>query len=104
VVFAQSNNVYVTVSPTQNPDTITKPAVVIDTPQGKSTSATTAEVHQSAAVSPESRLSIGKASAVTKQGNNSVAPATAEQNINHSEQKVEKQETPPANNPAVVPK
>lgn len=106
LVFAQSNNVYMTVTPSPYPDMVTKPAVVIAPGQERGNMPQEQIHYESKTVVPESKLSIGKASVVTTTpaGENATQSVTGDKSkVNYSEQKIEKQESP-VNNPSLNPK
>ena len=96
VVSAQSNKVSVTVTPSAYPDTVNKPAVVVESSQIKNSSQPEMNVRQeSMTVTPASTTSIGTATAVTVQEKqNSTSQVKGKATVNYSEQKVEKSEAP----------
>jgi hypothetical protein len=101
-LVAQSNQLYMTVTPAQYPDTTNKPAIV--TESVKKSSAPKQDVYyESRTVTPESKLSIGNASAViTTEKKNPASAAKEKTTVNYSEQKIKKSEVP--KEAAVVPK
>ena len=106
LVSAQANTTQsVTIAPSSYPDKATRPAVVIANPQERSTVSENDVHYESVTVVPESKLSIGRASAVpAAERGNQVQPVSEEKNkINYSEQKIEKQEAP-ASSPSINPK
>ena len=104
LLFAQRNQVYITVTPSLYPDAVNKPSIVIEAGQEKSINSEKEVYHESKTAAPESKLSIGKASVVTMQGRENLTPSVAgEKTINHGEQKVEKQELP-ISTPSLNPK
>src|SRR5690349_6590069 len=95
VVFAQSNKASVTVTPSAYPDTVTKPAIVVESSQTKNVSPETNVRQESMTVTPASTASIGTATAVTTQEKqNSTSQVKGKSTANYSEQKVEKSEAP----------
>jgi hypothetical protein len=107
LAFGQANHVDITVTPSQVPDTLTKPAVVEVEPQQKSIASQEQVIYENKTLAPSSTLSIGTASAVTTttatERKNQVPAAREKTTVNYSEQKVEKNDVP-ANNPVVTPK
>jgi len=89
---------------TQYPDTINRPAVVVDSALARDAQPATNVHHESMTVTPVKTLSVGKASAVsTQERQNSTAAPEEKTTVNYSEQKVEKKEVP-ANNATITPK
>ena len=92
-----------TVTPSVYPDTLNTPAVIIENPGERAVSESEVQYELKSA-QPETKLSIGTASAIPAQGI-SQAPADAREKskVVYTEQKVEMQQMP-ANNPALNPK
>src|SRR5689334_19858328 len=89
---AQSNVQSATVIPSLHPDTNIEPAVVITNPGEKSVTPAEAIHYQSMTVTPETKLSIGKASAVPiTTGENATPNQKEKKNTNQNEQSAEKQ-------------
>ena len=104
LVSAQSNRALLTAVPSAFPDTINKPAIVVDTGHPKTTNPETNVRHQTTTVSLETTFSIGKASAVTEREKHNSMPDHEKSPVKYFEQKVEKQEAPDGTSTLVTPK
>ena len=102
-LFAQSNKVYVTATTSPYADTVTKPAIIINkNPDKNKTTESRVNVEEKT-VTPESKLSIGKASIVPsadKAKSNSGNRKETEKPVEQTRE-VEKS---PSNNSSVQPK
>src|SRR5574339_878410 len=92
----------VTIAPSSYPDNTIKPAVIIADPQERNAVAEKEIPYETITVAPESKLSIGKASAIpVAESEKAARSSSREKNkINYSEQRIEKQEAP-VSNPSV---
>lgn len=105
VASAQANSKQsITIAPSPFPDNTTKPSVVVTNPQERTAPQNEVQ-QQSITVTPESKLSVGKASAVpaTRRANQAQSAPEEKNKINYTEQKIEKQDAPTVN-PSVNPK
>ena len=100
---AQTNKVYMTAIPSAYPDTVNKPAIIINNAEEKNNAQESNVKYEIKTATPEPKLSIGKASIVPSSEKVNSNPADKKEAVKYEEQNKAAQPAPVIN-PSVQPK